>query len=159
MPWEDFYMRLVTKRVRMWRRFFGFLTAAAIAAAVGLGVYVMNACKLREVKGERVFYLDSDSSQGLRKTELELKDFARITGESVRFERGEGTAEEIAREIADKYGAEILFTEEAAGVTSFFAYTSAWDNGVVVNGQTVNLHVAVAETQCAVGTPIIFDGF
>lgn len=152
-------MRLVTKRVRMWRRFFGFLTAVAIAAAVGLGVYVMNACKLRALKGERVFYLDSDSSQGLRKTELALKDFSRITGECVRFEREEGVAEEIAREIAEKYGAEILFTEEAAGVISFYGYTDAWDCGVVVNGQTVNLHVAVADTQCAVGTPIIFDGF
>jgi hypothetical protein len=90
---------------------------------------------------------------------LELRDYARITGESVRFFRDEKSAEEIAREIADKYGAKILFMEEAAGVLSFYCYTSAWDNGVAVNGQTVNLHIAVAETQCAVGTPIIFDGF
>ena len=113
-------MWLLTKRARMFRRFFGFLFALAVAATVCLGIYVMNACKLREIKGERVFYLDSDSSQALRKTELSLKDYARITGESVRFARGEENAEEIAREIADKYGAEILFTEEAAGVISFY---------------------------------------
>ena len=78
----------------MFRRFFGFLFALAVAATVCLGIYVMNACKLREIKGERVFYLDSDSSQALRKTELSLKDYARITGESVRFARGEENAEE-----------------------------------------------------------------
>ena len=135
------------------------LTAAAIAVVLGLGVYMLNACKLRAIKGERVFYLNSQSSQGLRKTELELRDYAHITGESVCFARGEESAEELAGEIAEKYSAEILFTEEAAGVLSFYCYTPIWDNGILVNGQTVNLHIAVAEEQCAVGTPIIFDGF
>ena len=150
---------LLTRRFRILRGFLALITAAAIAIVVGLGVYVVNACKLRAIKGERVFYLDSNSSQGLRKTELELRDYARITGESVRFFRNEKDAEVIAQEIADKYNAKILFTEEAAGVLSFYCYTSAWDNGIDVNGQTVNLHIAVAETQCAVGTPIIYDGF
>jgi len=153
---------LLTKPYRLLRGFLSLLTAAAIAVAIGLGVYVLNACKLRAIKGERVFYLDSQTSQGLRKTELELRDYARITGESVKFvrdEEEEQSAEEIAQGIAEKYSAEILFTEEAAGVSSFYCYTDAWDNGIVVNGQTVNLHIAVAETQCAVGTPIIFDGF
>ncbi len=135
------------------------LTAAAIAVVLALGVYMLNSCKLRAIKGERVFYLNSQSSQGLRKTELELRDYARITGESVCFARGEESAEELAGEIAEKYSAEILFTEEAAGVLSFYCYTPIWDNGILVNGQTVNLHIAVAEEQCAVGTPIIFDGF
>lgn len=152
-------MLLTTKRFRLVRGIIAFLTAAAIAVVICLGVYIVNACKLRAIKGERVFYLNSDSSQGLRKTQLELKDYAHITGESVRFARGQENAEEIAREIADKYDAEILFTEEAAGVVSFYCYTSLWDNGILVNGHTVNLHIAVAETQCAVGTPIIFDGF
>ena len=150
---------LLTRRFRVLRGFLALLTAAAIAVAVGLGIYVMNACKLRAIKGERVFYLDSNTSQGLRKTELGLRDYARITGESVSFARGEVGAEELAREIAEKYGAEILFREEAAGVSSFYCYTSIWNNGILLNGQTVNLHIAVAEEACAVGTPIIFDGF
>ena len=135
------------------------LTAAAIAVAIGLGIYMLNACKLRAIEGERTFYLDSDSSQGLRKTELELRDYARITGESVRFARGEKSEEALAQEIAQKYRAEILFTEEAAGVVSFYCYTSLWDNAIFVNGQMVNLHVAVAEEECAVGTPVVFGGF
>ncbi len=141
------------------RRLLSFLTSAALLIVIGLGVYVTSSCRLRALKGERVFYLDSDSSQGLRKTELSLRDYARITGESVRFARGDGEAEEIARDIAARYSAEILFSESVAGVISFYCYTSVWDNGIQINGQTVNLHVAVSETQCAVGTPIIFDGF
>ncbi|MBQ7912426.1 MAG: YwmB family TATA-box binding protein [Clostridia bacterium] len=149
----------LTRRFRCLNGFLSLLTAAAIAVVIGLGIYVLNACKLRAIKGERVFYLDSQSSQGLRKTELELRDYARITGESVCFARGEESAEELAGEIAEKYSAEILFTEEVAGVISFYCYTPIWDNGILVNGETVNLHVAVAEEECAVGTPIIFDGF
>ena len=148
-----------TSGFRFFNGLLSLLTAAAIAVVLGLGVYMLNACKLRAIKGERVFYLNSQSSQGLRKTELELRDYARITGESVSFARGEESAEELAGEIAEKYSAEILFTEEAAGVLSFYCYTPIWDNGILVNGQTVNLHIAVAEEQCAVGTPIIFDGF
>ena len=151
----------LNRRFRVFRGFVSLMTAVAFAIVVGLGVYVTNACKLRAIKGERTFYLDSNTSQGLRKTELELRDYARITGESVCFalDGQAENAEMLAQEIADRYGAEILFTESAAGVVSFYCYTPIWDNGIVLNGQTVNLHVAVAEQQCAVGTPIIFDGF
>ena len=141
------------------RGFVSLLTALALAIVVGLGVYVTNACRLRAIQGERVFYLDSDTSQGLRKTELELRDYARITGESVHFARGDESAEKIAREIADRYGAEILFTEEAAGVVSYYCYTTKWQDGIALCGQTVNLHIAVGEEWCAVGVPIIFGGF
>ena len=135
------------------------LVALALAASVGLGVYITNACKLRAISGERVFYLHSKSSQGLRKTELSIADYANITGESVRFARGEDTAEEIAHYIAEQYNADILFTENTSDVVSYYCYTEKWKDCVVVNGTKVNLHIAVAEEQCAVGTPIIFDGF
>lgn len=141
------------------KNFVSGLSALALAVAIGLGVYVTNACKLRAIDGERVFYLDSASSQGLRKEELSLRDFSRITGESVRFARGEETAESLALRIAQQYNAEVLFTEEAGGVISYYCYTSEWEEGILVNGRLVNLHVAVSEIQCAVGTPIIFDGF
>ncbi len=144
---------------RFLRNVLRFLATSALFCTVCSGVYVTNACRLRALSGERVFYLGSASSQGVRKTELRFSDYARITGESVRFARGEGKAEEIARGIAGKYGATILFCEEAAGVLSYYGYTDTWKNGVCVGGEYVNLHIAVSETQCAVGTPIIFDGF
>ena len=148
-----------TSGFRFFNGLLSLLTAAAIAVVIGLGVYMLNACKLRAIEGERVFYLHSQTSQGLRKTELELRDYAHITGESVCFARVEESAETLAQGIAEKYSAEILFTEEAAGVVSYYCYTTKWQDGIALCGQTVNLHVAVGETACAVGTPIIFGGF
>lgn len=140
--------------------FLSTLAALAAAGAVLVGVWGARVCKLSELDGTRVFYLDSASSQGLRTERLRLKDLARVKGESVRFgiDAGE-TPEEIAKRIAEQYGAEILFAEEACGVVSYYCHTDDWTESVEIGGERVNLHVAVSETQCAVGTPIVFDGF
>ena len=66
---------------------------------------------------------------------------------------------EIAEEILQKYGAEILFYEEVSGVLSYYAYTDAWTDGVYIYGRKINLHVAVGDGYLAVGTPIIFGGY
>lgn len=147
----------------MWfRRFYqviGTLVAAAFLCVIGLGLCAQKTSKLGALDGERVFYLDSASSQGLRTEELSPLDIFRVKGESVRFARsGESESALVAR-IRDTYGAEIVFCEEIDGVTSYYCYTGAWDNGIALGGVTVNLHIAVSETACAVGTPIIFDGF
>ena len=144
---------------RTLRNFITTLASLSLALAVGFGLYASNVCKLDGLEGERVFYRDSASSQGLRKEELSLRDFTRIKGVSVRFEVYGETAEGIVARITEAYGAEVLFTEEACGVTSYYCYTPKWTNGIEISGETVNLHVAVSETECAVGTPIIFDGF
>lgn len=120
-----------------------------------------NVCKLSKIEGKRTFYLDSASSQSLRKSVLEFTDFFRVKGESVRFDLHEisRNVQMLAREIAESYHAEILFVEETGGTLSFYCYTPWLYQGVCVQGKTVNLHIAVSQTQCAVGSPIIFDGF
>ena len=146
----------------LFRRFYRFLSAIislVLVVVAGLGLYASRVCKLEALKGERVFYLDSASSQGLRKEELGLFDFVRVEGESVRFARDGETEEALVEEIKTLYGAEVLFCESAAGVTSYYCYTNEWTNGIPLNGVKVNLHIAVSETACAVGTPIIFGGF
>ena len=95
----------------------------------------------------------------MRKEELSPLDIFRVEGESVRFARTEETEEALVSRIRDMYGARVLFSESACGVTSYYCYVGAWQNGVELDGVTVNLHIAVSETACAVGTPIIFDGF
>lgn len=147
---------------RLVRRIKALLTTAAAVAIVlglGIGVYVVNACKLRGIDGERVFYLDSASSQGLRKEELTLRDFSRIQGESVRFDLGDEGEAELVKRLTEEYGARVLFIEEACGVTSYYCYTPKWEGCLELHGQRVNFHVAISDTECAVGTPIIFDGF
>ena len=146
----------------LFRRFYQFITmlaSLAVVCVVGLGFCAVNVSKLREISGERVFYLDSASSQGLRKEELSIFDIFRVEGESVRFARTEKTEDDLVADIRNRYGAKMLFSESVCGVTSYYCYVPTWQNGVDVNGVTVNLHIAVSETKCAVGTPIIFDGF
>ena len=135
------------------------LIALAVIGVIGLGFYATNVSKLRDISGERTFYLDSPSSQGLRKEQLSVFDIFRVEGESVRFLRTDETEESLVARIQGRYGARLLFSESVGGVTSYYCYTGAWDNGIDLDGVVVNLHIAVSENVCVVGTPIIFDGF
>ena len=151
------------------KKFITCVGAAAVALAVLTGVRVMNVSRFSALGGERVFFLNSVSSQALRVKTLSLTDIGRVKGECVhldltayeggRYALNGVLAEEFAQSIAKKYGAEILMTEEVCGVISFYAYTNAWEGALQVNGRAVNLHIAVNGTACAVGAPIIFDGF
>ena len=149
-------------------RFRNFLrTCLALAIALSACVLVksVNCARLADIEGKRTYFLDSASSQGLQKDVLSLFDLTRVKGECVQTEvsaYADGrilTKKEIAEEIAQRYQAEILFCEEVDGVLSYYAYVSAWSDGVWLYGQKVNLHVAVGETCMSVGTPIIFGGY
>ncbi|MBR2623387.1 MAG: YwmB family TATA-box binding protein [Clostridia bacterium] len=69
------------------------------------------------------------------------------------------TREEIVKEIVQNYNAELLFCEEVNGITSYYAYTRDWSDGIYLYGRKVNLHVAIGEENLAVGAPIIFGGY
>ena len=145
-----------------WRlkHFFVTLTAMVVAFGLAILVYAANAVKLQGVEGERIFYLRSASSQGLRAETLTIETLFCIKGESVTFCLGEGQNEwREARKIMKKYRAERVFEECVCGVTSYYCYTPQWTGGIVVGGRTVNLHIAVGEGRVTVGTPIIFDGY
>ncbi len=60
---------------------------------------------------------------------------------------------------AEKYGAELLFTEKAAGVTNYYYRSARLPDGVALFGKQVNLHIAVREGGACVGSPLIFGGF
>jgi hypothetical protein len=130
-----------------------------------VGVKAVSVTRLAGIEGERTYFLDSASSQGLRTQTLSLNDLTRVKGECVfteisAYQGGRYlTKEGIAQEIAKKYEANILFTEEIDGVVSYYAYTARWQDGLYINGLKVNLHIAVGKVNLAVGTPIIFDGF
>lgn len=67
--------------------------------------------------------------------------------------------ENVAREIAGLYGAEVLFFERASGTLSVYCHSQKLVGGVEVNGNLVNLHIALRGKRCVVGTPLVFDGF
>ena len=144
-------------------------TAVLTAAVCGVSLRVGMLSRFSAIEGERTFFLNSASSQGLRTEKLAFSDIGRVRGECVRFDlteyeggryaTNENSAEKIAEDIARIYGAEWLIIEQAGGSVCFYGYTERFTDKVFVNGQAVNLHIAVNGTACAVGSPIIFDGF
>ena len=150
------------------KRFAIMVLAVIFCVTVALTVRLVNATRLSDIEGERMYFLDSASSQALRKNMLTLQDIGRLKGECVRvtFSEKEGGRyvlkedyDALAQEIAGKYKAKILFIEEIDGTVSYYAFTPLWSDGIAVNGQRINLHIAVKETGYAVGTPLIFDGY
>ena len=134
--------------------------ALAFALAFCFCVKAAHISRLSFFQGEREFYLDSLSSQSLVKTKLTAWDLFRVKGESVCFTITE-EGEAFAYALVERYGGEILFTEEIDGTISHFAYIPAWGQGITLYGKQINLHIAVSadERLCKVGTPIIFGGF
>lgn len=135
------------------------LLALVLSLCFCFGMRLGYVCKLSAISGTRMFYLDDTSSQSLRVARLGLKDISRVRGESVRFLMEDCSEREIVRVIVERYDAEILFTENACGTISFYCYAPALYTGVCVQGKTVNLHIAISNANCVVGSPIIFDGF
>ena len=142
------------------KNFLATAIALAVCLAFCIGVLGCQTVKLRGLQGERIFYLRSASSQGLRVTKLNLKNLLEVEGESVRFGlSAQENGEEKAQEIMQAYGAETVFIESVCGVTSYYCYTPKWGNGLVIDGRLVNLHIAISSVEAVVGTPIIFDGY
>ena len=150
-------------RFFLWRckNFIITLLSATLCCGLVLWLSASSVCRFSDFEGERAFYLYSASSQGLRKQTLGLSDFKHVRGESVRVALKGESAEVFAGKLLEKYGAELIFTEEACGVRSYYAYTPLWADGVWINGEKINLHIAVREEKdvAVVGSPIIFDGY
>ncbi len=139
--------------------------ACVLCLLLAVGIKSGAVCKLSALPGRRVFFLDSASSQALVKTQLSIADLGRVKGECVyvdlqAYEGGRyEMKEEIVRGILNRYQAKLLFTEGTDGACSYYAYTPLFAEGLSLQGVRINLHVAISQTQCAVGTPIIFGGF
>lgn len=101
-----------------------------------------------------VYYGQSSSSR-MKSTQNPLfeKLNGQVSGESVRY------TGDCYQELKEKFGATLLFTEEACGVINYYLYSPALGGGVALGGYTVNLHIAVSAEQTAAGTPLIFGGF
>lgn len=141
------------------KNFICLIVALVFSFFALVGVRAYHTARLAGLQGERVFYLDSASSQGFRKTELSLLDIPRVKGECVRLDIAGKDGGRYALELISSFHGEVLFIEEVCGRTSYYAYAQELGEGICLYGKKVNLHVAVGEEECVVGTPIIFDGF
>ena len=145
----------------MWmiKKLWSFLVAVVSITIVGGLVWSSNICKLKDIAGIRTFYLHSASSQAQQVSALRFEDIFSVKGESVRFARQGQTEQALVSDLLEKYNATLVFCEQVDGVASYYAVSNAFSSGVLINGCKVNLHVAVGERECVVGTPMIFGGF
>ncbi len=135
-----------------------FVCAFTATATVNTVKIKLNGLGLQ--KTERTFYLHSASSQAERKSAITASELAFVKGESVEYllvSRADG--DELAREILETLGGELLFVENVCGVKSYYAYAPTLYRAVGVKGRKVNLHIAVKTDGIAVGSPLIFGGY
>ena len=133
------------------------IIAVVLAVCIFAALRVAHVSKLSALVGERTFYLDSASSQGLQKKTLSGLDFLRVRGESVCMDTNQPSA--LALATIQAYDAEIVWVEEVCGITSYYCYTNQWNESTWIAGKRINLHVAITDNRCVVGYPIIFGGF
>ena len=107
-------------------------------------------------KGENyTFYLGANSSSPAIRSNNPVLDKLTldVKGESTQYEGNRLEA------LQKKYHAQLLFSEETCGVTSYYFYSPYFRSAVELNGYAVNLHIAVSEKKTVAGTPLIFGGF
>lgn len=136
------------------------LLSVGFVALMLFSLAVQNFSRFPENKGDRTFYLHSASSQGLRVEKVSIENLFRVRGETVRLQY-QGTETDLVEEIMSQYHAKVLVIERVGDVVSYYAYTPAWADCVYVGGHKINLHLAINEksSRCAMGSPIIFDGY
>ena len=77
------------------------------------------------------------------------------TGESCEIFTGEINVDKI---LAD-FSAEIVFIEETAEQTSYYAYSDKIKYLKILDGKKVNLHISTSSEKIKIGSPIIFGSF
>ena len=106
--------------------------------------------------GERyTLYLGDSSSARAIQTDCPLLSKLQndVRGESVLYEG------DLYETLRDRFDATLLFTEDVCGIRNYYLGSPKIAGGITLNGQTVNLHIAVGNGYTAAGTPLIFGGF
>ena len=134
-------------------------TASALCLSCALFAVLLFFNTLPTGQGESEYYLYSPSSQAKIKETLSFSDLPFVEGRSecYRFDNVEET-ELFVKELEEKTHAVPLLSETVDGVKSVY-YKADLPYFVRLNGQKINLHIAVKENLVKVGTPIIFGGF
>ena len=65
----------------------------------------------------------------------------------------------ILKQALQRYKATVCFVEESENVVAYYCYTEQFQNGIRLNGVTINLQIALSKDCAVLGTPIIFGGF
>ncbi len=63
------------------------------------------------------------------------------------------------QELLDRFSAEVIMIEDYEGGTSYYAYSSKIKYLEMINGNKINLHIAVKSDGVKIGVPIIYTSF
>ena len=150
---------MIYRGVFMWffkvLEFLKWLIALVICAVVFFAIAVLNTTAFA-FEGEKEYYLYTPSSQAQIKKEVAIFELPFLRGESVRIN---GASNEILEETLARYGATVVKVEECSGGVSYYCYSSKLKGGLVIDGMTVNLQIAMKGKTTVLGTPIIFGGY
>lgn len=146
--------------MRFWKikRSISVFLSVLICAFFCLLFYTLSVCKLSALSGKRTFYLYSKSSQAIITQKFPLLELHQIKGESVAFAVQENP-QTLLENILKRYDAKVELIEQSGECVSYYCYTKKWSNTLILNGKSVNLHIAIDSRNAVVGTPIIFGGF
>lgn len=126
------------------------------AAVCAFFAYALLRRPVFEGGGSYELYLGASSGARIVQSDFPARDkllYANVRGESARY------AGDRYLELKEKFRAELLFTERAAGVTNYYLTSPLLGEGIALEGGVVNLHIAVSGDTTVAGTPLIFGGF
>lgn len=133
------------------------LVAVLLSCLVSAGVLFLlwHAPSFAGAKRYTLFLGETSSAEAvvLDGDALPLVLPSEVRGESAFFQG------DRAEELLRAYRARVLFTEEAAGAVSYYCYSPYLGEGIFLDGECVNLHIAAGRGQTAAGTPLLFGGF
>lgn len=133
-----------------------FIISVCLALFVLGGVCLFNLSAF-PFYGDKEYYLYSASSQAEIRTELSFSDFFFLKGERARVETSDGYA--LFQETLIRYDAKVLKMEEGDFGVSYYCYSPKLKNGLLLDGQTVNLQIVIKRNEVLLATPIIFGGY
>ena len=103
-----------------------------------------------------VYFANYSISTGIK--EVDKKDFKflfGVKGESYTIDANDFCLEEFL----SKMQARIMFSEQLSDVVCYYGYSPKIKYLQMVDGEIVNIHIAVRKSCVKVGTPIIYGSF
>ncbi len=136
------------------------MAALAISAALLVLPQVMDVELLFDGADYYTFYSQSVSSQAhivvvsANDAQAVRRSLQSVTGESALYRRTQDAFAQVQR-----YGGELIFSQTTGDVTDYYYYAPRLQGGVLLEGERINLHVAVRGEGACIGSPLIFGGY
>ena len=135
--------------------YFKWLSALILSVVLFFPIALLNLTAF-PFEGDKEYYLYTPSSNAQIKNDVNLSDLPFIRGERVILSNL--SSEDLASILA-RYSANVIKEEEFLGGVSYYCYSPKLEGGIMIDGEVVNLQIAIKKDSVVLGTPIIFGGY